>query len=74
MIKRGRKMEAPKVKAVMKRYSGGVTSKITVKPSDKLTDAVKRMLFYNASSLTVEEEGCPVGVLKLKDALKELGL
>ncbi len=67
-------MEPPKVKAVMIDYSGGFITKVTVKPSDKLTDAVKRMLFYNASSLTVTEDDEPVGTLLLKDALKELGL
>ncbi len=67
-------MEPPKVRAVMIDYSGGFMTIITVKPSDKLTDAVKRMLFYNASSLTVIEDSKPVGTLRLKDALKELGL
>ncbi|MGD9159234.1 MAG: CBS domain-containing protein [Desulfobacteraceae bacterium] len=67
-------MKPPKVEAVMTDYPGGFITKITVKPSDKLTDAVKRMLFYNAYRLTVLEDGQPVGVLRLKDALKELGL
>lgn len=67
-------MEPPKVETVMIDYSGGLISKITVKPSDKLTDALKRMLFYNASRLTVVEDGQPVGILQLKDALKKLGL
>lgn len=67
-------MEPPKVEAVMINYSEGLSTKITVKPSDKLADAVKRMLFYNASSLIVVEDGRPVGILQLKDALKELGL
>ena len=67
-------MEPPKVIKVMKKNSGGIITKINVTPSDKLSDAVKRMLFHNASRVTVVQDGRSVGLLELKDALKELGL
>ena len=67
-------MESQQVKSIMKPYTQGISLKIAAKPEDKLTDAVQRMLTYNASRMVVVRKNKPIGVITLEDALRKLGL
>jgi predicted transcriptional regulator len=67
-------LESHTVKSIMRPYVQGISLKITVAPDDKLTHAVKRMLLHNASQIAVVQKDLPVGILRLEDALKQLGL
>ena len=67
-------MESYKVKSIMRPYTGEVSLKFSVEPEEKLTNAVKRMLLYNANRIVVVRNNFPVGILQLDDALKKLGL
>ncbi len=67
-------LEPHKVKSIMRPYTEEVSFKFSVGPEDKLTNAVKRMLLYNANRIVVVNNSVPVGILQLEDALKKLGL
>ena len=68
------RLESHKVKSVMQPYMQDVSLKFSVGPEDKLTKAVKRMLFYNTNRILVVQNDRPVGIIRLEDALKKLGL
>ncbi|MBU4317208.1 MAG: hypothetical protein KKF30_08040 [Proteobacteria bacterium] len=67
-------MESHKVKSIMLAYETGVSLKFSVEPEDKLTQAVERMLLYNATQIAVIKNSSVVGMIRLGDALKKLGL
>ncbi|MBC2715920.1 MAG: CBS domain-containing protein [Desulfobacteraceae bacterium] len=46
----------------------------TVTPEDKLIYAVELMLEKNIKSVSVVRSGRPIGMVRLEDALKKLGL
>ena len=67
-------MESQQVQSIMRPYAREVTLNFTVAPEDKLTTAVERMLRYNTNRIAVVRNHRPVGVIRLADALKKLGL
>lgn len=70
----GDNLESHTVKSIMRPYVQGVSLKVTVAPEDRLTHAVKRMLLHNSRIIAVLQKDLPVGILRLEDALKQLGL
>lgn len=67
-------MESCKVKAVLMPFTSGVSLDYAVTPEDRLTHAVQLMLLYGINRITVVQNGHPLGIVRLEDALEKLGL
>ncbi|MEM5786444.1 MAG: CBS domain-containing protein [Syntrophobacteraceae bacterium] len=46
----------------------------TVDLHDPLTHAIKLMVRHNLQQIVVLSKGCPIGMVKLKDAFQKIGL
>lgn len=68
------RMESRKVKAVLMPYTPAIRLEHTVAPDDKLTHAVKVMLSNGITRIAVTQNGRPIGMIRLDDALEKLGL
>jgi predicted transcriptional regulator len=55
-------------------FTSGVSLDYAVTPEDRLTHAVQLMLFYGINRIAVVENGHPMGIVRLDDALERLGL
>jgi predicted transcriptional regulator len=67
-------MESCKVKTVLVPFTSGISMDHTVTPEDRLTHAVQLMLFYGINRIAVIQNGHPMGIVRLEDALEKLGL
>ncbi|MEE4363788.1 MAG: CBS domain-containing protein [Desulfotignum sp.] len=67
-------MESCKVKALLMPFTSGICLDHTVTPEDRLTHAVQLMLFYGIKRIAVVQNGHPLGIIRLDDALEKLGL
>ena len=67
-------METIKVKTILLPYRKEARTNYTVTPEDKVISAVELMLEKNIKSVSVVRNGRPIGMVRLEDALKELGL
>ena len=48
--------------------------KPSVGPEDRITDAIEIMLKHNLKRIAVMEDREPIGMIRLEDALREVGL
>lgn len=67
-------MNSCKVKTVLIPYTPGICLDYAVTPEDKLTHAVQIMLFHGINRIAVLQNGHPMGIIRLDDALEKLGL
>ncbi len=67
-------MESCKVNTVLVPFTTGICLNHTVTPEDRLTHAVQLMLSYGIKRIAVVENGYPMGIVRLEDALEKLGL
>lgn len=67
-------MESCKVKTVVMPFTSGMSLDHTVNPEDRLTHAVQLMLVYGINRIAVVQNGHPMGIVRLDDALEKLGL
>lgn len=67
-------MHIKKVKSILLPCRKDMPINYTVTPEDKLIYAVELMLEKNIKSVSVVRSGRPIGMVRLEDALKKLGL
>jgi CBS domain-containing protein len=67
-------MESCKVKTVVMPFTTGMNLDHSVTPEDRLTHAVQLMLVYGINRIAVVQNGHPMGIVRLDDALERLGL
>jgi len=67
-------METIKVKAILLPYRKETPTNYTVTPDDKVMYAIELMLEKNIKCVSVVRSGRPIGMIRLEDALKKLGL
>ncbi len=67
-------METIKVKTILLPYRKETPIGYTVTPEDKVAYAVELMADHNMKQIVVVRNGRPIGMIRLEDALKKLGL
>ena len=67
-------METIKVKTILLPYRKETPLDYTVTPEDKVVYAVELMVDHNMKMIAVVRSGRPIGMIRLEDALKKLGL
>ncbi|MFU8769650.1 MAG: CBS domain-containing protein [Desulfotignum sp.] len=67
-------MESCKVNTVLMPITSGICLDHTVAPEDRLIHAVQLMLFHGINRIAVVQNGHPMGIVRLEDALEKLGL
>lgn len=67
-------MHTKKVKSILLPCRKEVPINYTVTPEDKVVYAVELMVDHNMKTIAVVRNGRPIGMIRLEDALKELGL
>jgi len=67
-------MHTKKVKSILLPCGKQAPVNYTVTPDDKVMHAVELMLEKNIKCISVVRNGRPIGMVRLEDALKELGL
>ena len=67
-------MHTKKVKSILLPCGKQTPEGYTVTPDDKVTSAVELMLEKNIKCISVVRNGRPIGMIRLDDALKKLGL
>jgi len=67
-------METIKVKTILLPYRKEMPTDYTVSPEDKVIYAVELMAGHNMKTIAVVRSGRPIGMIRLEDALKKLGL
>jgi signal-transduction protein with cAMP-binding, CBS, and nucleotidyltransferase domain len=67
-------MESCKVKTVLVPFTSGMSLDHSVTPEDRLTHAVQLMLVCGINRIAVVQNGHPMGMVRLDDALEKLGL
>jgi CBS domain-containing protein len=67
-------METIKVKTILLPYRKEMPTYYTVMPEDKVIYAVELMVDHNMKTIAVVRNGRPIGMIRLEDALKKLGL
>ena len=67
-------METRKVEEIVLPYREGIPLGPSVRMSDTITHAVELMVTYNLKHIAVVRGRQPIGVVRLEDAFKKLGL
>jgi CBS domain-containing protein len=67
-------METKKVKTILLPYRKEMPTDYTVTPEDKVIYAVELMVNHNMKTIAVVRNDRPIGMIRLEDALKKLGL
>jgi len=67
-------METIKVKTILLPYRKETPTNYTVTPEDKVIHAVELMVNHNMKMIAVVRNGRPIGMIRLEDAFKKLGL
>ena len=67
-------MNTISVKTILLPFRKELPIKYTVTPEDKMIHAVKLMVDQNLKQIAVVRNGCPIGMIRLEDALTKLGL
>ena len=67
-------METIKVKTILLPYRKETPTDYTVTPEDKVISAVELMVNHNMKMIAVVRNGRPIGMIRLEDAFKKLGL
>ena len=67
-------MHTKKVKSILLPYWKEMPTDYTVIPEDKVIYAVELMVDHNMKTIAVVRNGRPIGMIRLEDALKKLGL
>lgn len=67
-------MKTRKVKEIVLPYRAGIPSKPWVSIDDRITEAITRMIACDVHCIAVIRNNRPIGMVRLEDALKEIGL
>lgn len=67
-------MKSKRVSEILLPYNGIVPLEPSVAPDDKVTRAIELMVSRNLRTVAVVRNQLPVGVVRLEDALGQLGL
>ncbi len=67
-------MNVKKVQEIIMPYQGGVPLKPRVSMDERITEAIRKMLVWDVRRIAVVRKNRPVGLVRLEDALKEIGL
>lgn len=69
-----REMDTIRVKAILLPFRNEVPTDYTVTPDDKVIYAVELMVDHHIKQIAVVRNDRPIGMIRLDDALKKLGL
>jgi len=69
-----RGMKTRRVKDIILPYRADIPLNPWVSVDDRLTEAIRRMLDFDAHCIAVMRNDRPIGVVRLEDALKKIGL
>ena len=67
-------MKTLKIRSILLPYRKETSIKYTVTPEDDVIYAVELMVGHNMKQIAVVRNGRPIGMIRLDDALKKLGL
>jgi predicted transcriptional regulator len=67
-------MKTKKVKEIILPYRPDIPLKPCVSLDDKITEAIRRMIACDVHRIVVIRKSRPIGVVRLEDALKKIGL
>lgn len=67
-------MKTRRVNEIILPYRADIPLNPWVTGEDRLTEAIRRMLAFDAQCIAVMRKNQPIGVIRLEDALKKIGL
>lgn len=67
-------MRTRTVKEIILPYRSGIPLNPRVSADDRITEAIRRMLACDVHWIAVIRNNRPIGVIRLEDALKTIGL
>lgn len=67
-------MQSKRVNEIILPYRKTISADLSVTPEDRLTYAVELMVTNNLKVIAVKRGNRPVGMIRLNDALRKLGL